>query len=176
MSFGSFDNRSSAQTNAEINMVPLIDVMLVLLVIFLITAPLLTHSIKVQLPQATAEPVDKDPKSLDLAVTEEGLLFLNNEPVALEDLTEVLRPYSQETPQPEVRIRADQETRYELLAQVMSKSKASGMVRLGFVTRPGAESSPSTPPSDATSALKESASASAGAAKGSSQKESAAVN
>ncbi|MCQ9616126.1 biopolymer transporter ExbD [Paenalcaligenes niemegkensis] len=139
MSFGSFDNRSSTNTMSEINMVPLIDVMLVLLVIFLITAPLLTHSIKVQLPQATAQPVENEQKTLDLAVTLDGALFLNNEPVALEDLSQTLAPYATETPQPEIRIRADQETRYELLAQVMSQAKASGMARLGFVTRPGAE-------------------------------------
>lgn len=145
MSFGSFD-RGGAQnhTNAEINMVPLIDVMLVLLVIFLITAPLLTHSISVQLPQASAQPVENEKKSLDLAVTPEGLLFLDNEPVELEDLTAVLKPFSLETPQPEIRIRADQETRYEVLAQVMSRAKASGLTRLGFVTRPDATASSAT--------------------------------
>lgn len=137
MSFGSFDRGGSqSHTNAEINMVPLIDVMLVLLVIFLITAPLLTHSISVQLPQASAQPVENEKKYLDLAITPEGLLYLDNEEVALEDLTMTLQPFAQDTPQPEVRIRADQETRYELLAQVMSRTKASGLTRLGFVTRP----------------------------------------
>ncbi len=137
MSFGSFDRGSSHNaTNAEINMVPLIDVMLVLLVIFLITAPLLTHSISVQLPQASAQAVENEKKYLDLAITLEGELYLDNELVALEDLTATLQPYSAETPQPEIRIRADQETRYELLAQVMSHAKASGLARLGFVTRP----------------------------------------
>lgn len=137
MSFGSFDrNGAQNHTNAEINMVPLIDVMLVLLVIFLITAPLLTHSISVQLPQASAQPVENERQSLDLAVTADGLLYLDNEAVALEDLTETLQVFATETPQPEVRIRADQETRYELLAQVMSRAKASGLSRLGFVTKP----------------------------------------
>lgn len=137
MSFGSFDRGGSQNsTNAEINMVPLIDVMLVLLVIFLITAPLLTHSISVQLPQASAQAVEQEKKYLDLAITIEGELYLDNEKVELEDLTAVLQPYSLESPQPEIRIRADQETRYELLAQVMSRAKASGLARLGFVTRP----------------------------------------
>ena len=137
MSFGSFDRGGSQNsTNAEINMVPLIDVMLVLLVIFLITAPLLTHSISVQLPQASAQAVEQEKKYLDLAITIEGELYLDNEKVELEDLTAVLQPYSIESPQPEIRIRADQETRYELLAQVMSRAKASGLARLGFVTRP----------------------------------------
>lgn len=137
MSFGSFDRNSSHNaTNAEINMVPLIDVMLVLLVIFLITAPLLTHSISVQLPQASAQAVENEKKYLDLAITLDGALYLDNNEVQLEDLTAALQPYSLENPQPEIRIRADHDTRYELLAQVMSKAKASGLARLGFVTRP----------------------------------------
>lgn len=140
MSFGSFDrNSSSSQTNAEINMVPLIDVMLVLLVIFLITAPLLTHSISVQLPQASAQAIEKQSITLDLAITAEGLLYLDNEPVAMEELTATLQPMSLDDPQPEIRIRADEQTRYEVLAQVMSRAKASGLTRLGFVTRPEAE-------------------------------------
>lgn len=150
MSFGSFDNRTSTNTMSEINMVPLIDVMLVLLVIFLITAPLLTHSIKVQLPQATAQPVEKEQINLDLAVTINGEIYLNNELVALEDLSQVLAPYASETPQPEIRIRADQDTRYELLAQVMSQAKASGMARLGFVTRPGSDSAGTAGPNGVT--------------------------
>lgn len=137
MAFGSFDNRNSGSALSEINMVPLIDVMLVLLVIFLITAPLLSHSIKIQLPQATSEPVQQDPKTIDLAIDAEGLIFVNEQPVALEDLTATLAPYSKDEPQPELRIRADTDTRYETLAKVMSRSKASGLTRLGFITRPG---------------------------------------
>ena len=137
MAFGSFDNRNSGSALSEINMVPLIDVMLVLLVIFLITAPLLSHSIKIQLPQASSEPVQQDPKTIDLAIDAEGKIFVNEQPVDLEDLTATLAPYSKDQPQPELRIRADTDTRYEVLAQVMSRSKASGMTRLGFITRPG---------------------------------------
>ncbi len=137
MAFGSFDNRNSGSALSEINMVPLIDVMLVLLVIFLITAPLLSHSIKIQLPQASSEPVQQDPKTIDLAIDAEGQIFVNEQPVDLEDLTATLAPYSKDQPQPELRIRADTDTRYEVLAQVMSRSKASGMTRLGFITRPG---------------------------------------
>lgn len=136
MSFGSFDKRGSAPAMSEINMVPLIDVMLVLLVIFLITAPLLSHSIKVQLPQASAEPVEQEQKSIDLAIDAFGVVYVNDQEVAIENLTAHLAPFSQEKPQPELRIRADSDTLYEVLAQVMSKSKAAGMTRLGFVTRP----------------------------------------
>lgn len=137
MAFGSFDNRNSGSALSEINMVPLIDVMLVLLVIFLITAPLLSHSIKIQLPQASSEPIQQDPKTIDLAIDAAGQIFVNEQLVALEDLAATLAPYSKEQPQPELRIRADTDTRYETLAQVMSRSKASGLTRLGFITRPG---------------------------------------
>ncbi len=81
MAFGSFDNRSSSSTVSEINMVPLIDVMLVLLVIFIITAPLLSHSIKINVPQATAQPVEQEPITIDLAVDAQGQLYWNEQAV-----------------------------------------------------------------------------------------------
>src|SRR5690606_20964084 len=89
MAFGSFDNGSGrSHTVSEINMVPLIDVMLVLLVIFIITAPLLSHSIKINLPQATAQPVEQDPKIVDLAVDADGMLFWNEQPIGMDQLKE----------------------------------------------------------------------------------------
>src|SRR5690606_39865801 len=130
MAFGSFDNRNSGSALSEINMVPLIDVMLVLLVIFLITAPLLSHSIKIQLPQASPEPIQQDPKTIDLAIDAAGQLFVNEQLVALEDLAATLAPYSKEQPQPELRIRADTDTRYETLAPVTSRCQASGLPQL----------------------------------------------
>lgn len=136
MAFGSFDSKSSGHTMSEINMVPLIDVMLVLLVIFIITAPLLSHSIKINVPQVTAEPVEQEPVVIDLAVNEAGQLFWNEQPVALEDLTIRLKQEATQDPQPQLRIRADLDTRYEILAEIMGSARASGMKRVGFVTRP----------------------------------------
>jgi len=136
MAFGSFDSKNSGQTMSEINMVPLIDVMLVLLVIFIITAPLLSHSIKINVPQVTAEPVQQEPVVIDLAVNDMGQLFWNEQPVAFEDLTVRLKQEATQDPQPQLRIRADLDTRYEVLAQIMGSARASGMKRVGFVTRP----------------------------------------
>ncbi|MFA7668323.1 MAG: biopolymer transporter ExbD [Burkholderiaceae bacterium] len=136
MAFGSFDNKSSSHAVSEINMVPLIDVMLVLLVIFIITAPLLSHSIKINVPQASSEPVQQDPKVVDFAVDADGQLFWNEQPVSLEQIPVLMAAEAGADPQPELRIRADLDTRYEVLAQVMSMARRSGLKRIGFVTRP----------------------------------------
>jgi len=137
MAFGSFDSKGGGNTMAEINMVPLIDVMLVLLVIFIITAPLLSHSIKINVPQVRAEAVEQEPAIIDLAVNDIGQIFWNEQPVDLEALTERFRQESKKDPQPQLRIRADVDTRYEILAQVMGSARAGGMKRMGFITRPG---------------------------------------
>ena len=149
MAFGSFDNKSSSTAVSEINMVPLIDVMLVLLVIFIITAPLLSHSIKINVPQASSEPVQQDPKVVDFAVDAQGALFWNEQPVLLEQIPGLMAAEALSDPQPELRIRADLETRYEVLAQVMSMARRAGLKRIGFVTRPAAPpgaASAATPP------------------------------
>ncbi len=144
MAFGSFDNKGAGHTVSEINMVPLIDVMLVLLVIFIITAPLLSHSIKINVPQATAQPVEQEPKTIDLAVDAQGQLFWNEQPVTMDQLPAKFSAEAALDPQPELRIRADLDTRYETLAQVMSGAKASGLKRLGFITRPAEKPSAAT--------------------------------
>lgn len=136
MAFGGFNSTSENHTMTEINMVPLIDVMLVLLVIFIITAPLLSQSIKINVPQANAAPVDPRPLSIDLAVNDAGQIFLNDQPVLLDDLQAKLKVEAAHDPQPELRIRADLNTRYEVLAHVMSSAKGAGLKRLGFITRP----------------------------------------
>jgi biopolymer transport protein ExbD len=137
MAFGSFDNKGASHTVSEINMVPLIDVMLVLLVIFIITAPLLSHSIKINVPQASSQPVEQEPKSIDLAVDAAGQLFWNEQPVSADELKLRFAAEAMLDPQPELRIRADLNTRYEVLAQVMSNARGAGLKRLGFITRPG---------------------------------------
>ncbi|CAM4080077.1 ExbD/TolR family protein [Kerstersia similis] len=142
MAFGSFDSKQSGgHTMSEINMVPLIDVMLVLLVIFIITAPLLAHSVRINLPQASSEQIEENPKTIDLAIDAGGVVFWNEEIVLLDDLTGRFASISHERPQPEVRIRADLNTRYETLARVMASARRSGIARIGFVTQPGAPGS-----------------------------------
>ena len=137
MAFGSFEGKGSGtHTVSEINMVPLIDVMLVLLVIFIITAPLLAHSIKINMPQVAAEQIEEEPKTVDLAIDAGGALFWDEKPVNIDDLPNRFKSIAGTKPQPEIRIRADQNTRYETLAKVMASARRSGMTRIGFVTTP----------------------------------------
>src|SRR5690606_18216256 len=140
MAFGSFDNGSGrSHTVSESNRVPLIDVLLVLLVIFIITAPLLRHALQLHIPQATARPVVQEPKVIDLAVAANGMLFWNEQAIDLDQLKERFAAEAVLDPQPDLRIRADLNTRYEVLAQVMSSARQSGLKRLGFITRPGSD-------------------------------------
>lgn len=120
---------------AEINMVPLIDVMLVLLVIFIVTAPLLTHAVKVDLPHASADATP--PQSpVELAIRNNGDLYWNGEPVSQDALAERMQDAARQTPAPELRIRADRLTPYERVAQAMALASRLGLARIGFVTRP----------------------------------------
>ncbi|MBK1782149.1 biopolymer transporter ExbD [Advenella sp. WQ 585] len=145
MAFGSFDQKNNSNHMvSEINMVPLIDVMLVLLVIFIITAPLLAHSIKIDIPQVSSTPVTEDPKSIDLAIDANGGIFWNESPIAEGDLREMFVSHGKEVPQPEIRIRADANTRYEQLARIMAMAKGSGLKKLGFITAPGSQNQADT--------------------------------
>jgi biopolymer transport protein ExbD len=121
---------------AEINVVPLVDVMLVLLVIFIITAPLLTHSVKVDLPKATSNPNITKPNHVELGIKEDGSLFWNGERVTKETLAQRFAVEAKKAPQPEVHIKADKLTHYDYVAQVMSVAARTGLVRIGFVTDP----------------------------------------
>ena len=152
MAFGGFDNKSGGGGHAvsEINMVPLIDVMLVLLVIFIITAPLLAHSIKINIPQVSAEQIEEDPKVVDLAIDPAGTVFFNEERIDIESLQARFAALAPTKPQPEIRIRADQNTRYETLAQVMGAARRGGMQRIGFVTSPQPSAAGSVPPAAAS--------------------------
>ena len=125
---------------AEINVTPLVDVMLVLLIIFMITAPLMSHKIRIDLPQANPNVVDQpQPEPLDLAIKENGDLFLNDEPVTDAILQSQLRVAAQKNPQPELQIRADKPTQWQKIATVMAEAKSVGMVKLGFMTTGGSD-------------------------------------
>lgn len=120
----------------EINMIPLIDVMLVLLVIFIITAPLLTHAVKIDLPQASSQPLPEKPEVISIAIDEAGHMYWNDVPMVQGELTIKLQQAASQEPQPELHIRADKETRYQLLAEVMSDAQNAGIQKLGFVSTP----------------------------------------
>ena len=136
MAFGSFDSRHHQGPMAEINVVPLVDVMLVLLVVFIITAPLLTNSVKIDLPKATSNPNITKPDHIEFAIREDGNLFWSGEKVDASSLPARFALESKKQPQPELHIRADRMAHYELVAQVMSAAAKSGLTRIGFVTDP----------------------------------------
>ena len=137
MAFGSFDSNRHQGPMAEINVVPLVDVMLVLLVIFMITAPLLTNSVKIDLPRASSSPTITKPAHIEFAIREDGSFFWDGKQV---DASAMLFRFSAEAlrnPQTELQISADRLAHYELVAQVMSAASKAGLVHIGFITEPG---------------------------------------
>ena len=136
MAFASFSDSDAGGDIAEINMIPLIDVMLVLLVIFIVTAPLLTHAVKVDLPKASSAPTLTKPENVQVAIDAQGQLYWNGEAVAADELQERMRSAATLTPQPELHLRAERSTPYEKLAEVMSMAAREGLSRIGFITEP----------------------------------------
>ncbi|MGH8719747.1 MAG: ExbD/TolR family protein [Burkholderiales bacterium] len=124
---------------AEINMIPLIDVMLVLLVIFIITAPLLTHSVKIDLPKASSTPNLTKRENIQLALRANGDVFWNGNAISIDALNERFVTAAQVEPQPEIHIRADAKVEYGTVAQAMSLAAKAGLTRIGFVTDPSLE-------------------------------------
>ena len=135
MSFGGLLNEGDGD-NAEIYMIPLIDVMLVLLVIFIITAPLMTHAVKVNLPQASSQPNEVKPKTIQLAIKADGSVYWNAEPVGAVAWQARMDAAAKQTPQPEIHIRADGDLAYRNVAQIMADAAHAGLTKLGFVTEP----------------------------------------
>jgi len=136
MAFASFDSKSASAPVAEINMVPLIDVMLVLLVIFIITAPLLTHAVKLELPQASSR-VDAAPAAkIEFAIDAQGTLFWNGERVTRAEAARRFAAEGTKQPQPEVHLRADQDAAYRFVAQTLADASKAGLAKVGFVSTP----------------------------------------
>jgi biopolymer transport protein ExbD len=135
MSYSS-SGAAHGKVNATINIVPLVDVMLVLLIIFMVTAPLMAHKVKVDLPQAN---LDERPEAappappITIAVTETGVMYMNDQPVTRELLESALSVEAQKTPQPPVNIRGDQTTKYRVVNDVVNIAQAQGMRKVGFV-------------------------------------------
>jgi biopolymer transport protein ExbD len=136
MAIGSFNGRSHQTPLADMNVVPLVDVMLVLLVIFIVTAPLLTHSVRIDLPKASSSTNITKPEHIEFGIREDGDLFWNGEKLTLADLGPRFAAAAQRQPQPELHIRADRNARYESVALVMSVAAKAGLTRIGFVTDP----------------------------------------
>ena len=137
MGSGSFGgNHHPTQPMAEINTTPMVDIMLVLLVIFIITAPLLTHAVKIDLPQAASQPDQEKPDTITLSINAESKLFWNDMPLEDTELASRLVTAAQKQPQPELHLRAERVTPYQKLAEIMSAAQSAGVIKIGFITDP----------------------------------------
>ena len=140
MAFGGFE-QSTSQPMSEINMTPLVDVMLVLLIIFMVCAPLMTQSINVNLPKAVGSSTQEKPEAVNLAIAADGQLTWNGESVGDDGLTQCLTELATKQPQPDLHLMADKEVRYERVAHVMALVREAGVSKMGFVMLPGGAAS-----------------------------------
>ncbi len=134
MAFGTQDE--SDEVMNEINMTPLVDVMLVLLIIFIITIPVMKHSVNVDLPRATNQPQDVKPETVRLSVDARGAYYLNEAKIEDAALPALLKAQAAKIPQPDLHIRGDKDVRYESVAQAMAAAQQAGLKKIGFITEP----------------------------------------
>lgn len=134
MAFGTQDDTDDVMN--EINMTPMVDIMLVLLIIFIITVPVMKHSVNIDLPRATNEAQVIKPETLRLSVDAQGVFFINETQIADADLLPRLKAAAAQNPQPELHIRGDRAVRYERVAQAMAAAQQAGLRKIGFITEP----------------------------------------
>ena len=137
---GSFNSQQNQMPTAEINMTPLVDVMLVLLIIFIITAPLMTHQVPVDLPRAASTPTPEKPKTLQVSINADNAIFIGAEAVDRNTLETRFREAVAKDEKVEMHLKADRATRYETVAETMSAARRAGLTKIGFVTQPGTNS------------------------------------
>ncbi|MGO4763864.1 ExbD/TolR family protein [Cupriavidus sp. 2KB_3] len=135
MAFGTLDGDDD-EVMSEINMTPLVDVMLVLLIIFIITIPVINHAVKIDLPRATNQPNDTKPQNINVSIDAQGKVFWNQQEVDPAALDQRIAEAAQQQPQPELHLRADREVRYERVAEVMAAAQRGGLGKIGFITEP----------------------------------------
>ena len=136
MAFGRLERTPASQPMSDINMTPLIDVMLVLLVIFMIAAPLMTSSLKMELPKTVAAQPNDNAEALALAITADGKIHVGNDVVTQADLVQTLQASGKRLPQPDVLVRADQNVPYGRVAELIGMVQDAGLTHIGFVTLP----------------------------------------
>ncbi|MDH4114627.1 MAG: biopolymer transporter ExbD [Burkholderiaceae bacterium] len=137
MAFGGFERQGGpSQPMAEINVTPLVDVMLVLLVIFIITAPLLSYAIKIDLPNDPAPAAEPAPATVKLSIDAAGAIYWDGEAVSDAELATRMATAAKAKTLPEIHVRADKATRYERIAFVLSSAQQAGLAKVGFVTEP----------------------------------------
>ncbi len=134
MAFGTQDEPDEVMN--EINMTPFVDVMLVLLIIFIITVPVMKHAVNVELPRATNELQQVKPETISLSVDAQGNYYWNETPVQEGELINRLQLEALKEPQPDLHIRGDKDVRYERVAQVMASAQQAGIKKIGFITEP----------------------------------------
>ncbi|MBC7445686.1 MAG: biopolymer transporter ExbD [Polaromonas sp.] len=134
MAFGTQDDTDEVMN--EINMTPLVDVMLVLLIIFIITVPVMQHSVNIDLPRASSAQQVAKPETVRLGVDAEGRYYLNDSPVSDAELAPRLQAEAARSPQPDLHIRGDKAVRYERVAQAMAAAQQAGLRKIGFITEP----------------------------------------
>ena len=128
--------RPRAKEEPEINMIPFIDVMLLLLIIFIITVPVIKHAVNVDLPQASNERVVDKPENVRLSVDADGVYYWNDQAVEDPDFERRLAAAAAQQPQPELHIRGDKAVRYERVAMAMAAAQRAGVRKIGFITEP----------------------------------------
>ncbi|MBT9568941.1 MAG: biopolymer transporter ExbD [Thiobacillus sp.] len=136
MAFGAGLNDADTGDHAEINMIPLIDVMWVLLVIFIITAPLMTHAVKVNLPAAASQPTPTQPDAITLSIRADGSVYWDDARVEAREWQARMARAAQQVPQPALHIRADGALAYRDIARIMADAARAGLSKLGFITDP----------------------------------------
>ncbi|MFN3514810.1 MAG: ExbD/TolR family protein [Phenylobacterium sp.] len=136
MAFGGFGGGRNSTPMADINVIPLVDIMLVLLVIFIVTAPLLTHSVKVDLPKAESAPNATQAANVQFALDGSGQMYWDGEPIDRAQMVERMTAAGARDSAPELHLRIDRQARYETIADVMSEAAKAGLTKIGFVTDP----------------------------------------
>ncbi|ASM76189.1 biopolymer transporter ExbD [Vitreoscilla filiformis] len=137
MNLGSPEDDEDGAMNATINTTPLVDVMLVLLIIFLITIPVVTQSVQLSLPKESNAPTQTRPENILLAVTHDGQMYWNTRRIPdIPTLVAELKKEAVKVPQPEVHIRGDENARYEAVGQVVTACQRAGIAKVGFITEP----------------------------------------
>jgi biopolymer transport protein ExbD len=139
MAFGAFNPHRQQSMMSDINVTPMVDVMLVLLVIFIITAPIFTHAVRLQLPAAVAPQSHQLPGSIMIAIDAQGTVYWDEDKVDLAQLAKRMALAAAAAPAPELQLRADRDTRYEIVAQVMATAQIHGLNKIGFITEPHKE-------------------------------------
>jgi biopolymer transport protein ExbD len=135
MAFGGLSDKQG-EPMADMNVIPLVDIMLVLLVIFIITAPVLTHAVKIDMPQASSEPNLENPDTVSLTIDAYSHVYWNDTPLGFSELEARLQRLALDEPDTHIQLRADKQTPYEIIARIMAASSRAGITNLGFVMEP----------------------------------------